>query len=333
MPSMTMAEQITFAKRLARVSGNALKMTYDDDVPRHYVNMGIEEFCKHSHALSKEAYVVLTPQFTVETDWYINVTIEDGVDALAAKDVAITATDTADTTGAAVATLFETAINAAIGGGGVSVAWSDTTWRFTITPTAGSTSITIASPSVDYYADGTMRLLGKTGTQTGTDWESGFPQDCTLKSDLPSDYLEMEHITYDGHPLYPAPFGNFMSPQTTSTYPEYYAIRDREIFISPTVDSRKIIKMRYYHIPVGATISGTADATFSCLLPVEVHMAPVYYAAGMMLKETFEEDESAKKLGMFFDLVNTYKSRQANQNPKMFPRNIDYYVPRVEIDE
>ena len=122
-----------------------------------------------------------------------------------------------------------------------------------------------------------------------------------------------------------------MTPSTVSTYPEYYAIRDRTLFIIPSVDDRRILKIRYRHIPLHATISGTNDTAYSCLLPVEVHMAPVYYAAGMLLKETFEEEESAKKLSLFFDLVNTYSSRQANQNTKMFPQNIDFYVPRVNI--
>lgn len=333
MPTMTQAEQVAYAKRLARVTGSALKITYDDDVPRHYIHMGTEEFCKHAHGMSKEDYLTITPQFTVRDDWYINLTIEDGADALVATDIAITATDTTDTTGAATATLLETAINAAIGGGGVTVAWSDTTWRFTITPTVGSSSITVDSPSIDYYIDATAKLFGATGTQTGTHWDSSFPEDCTLKSSLPSDFFELEYIDYDGHILQPAPFSMFMSPRSVSSYPEYYAIKDREIFISPTVDSRKMIKIRYKHVPSVASISGSDDATTSCLLPPEVHMAPVYYAAGMMLKETFEEEEAAKKLAMFFDIVRTYNMRQANQNPKMFPQNVDYYVPRVQIDE
>lgn len=331
MPSMTTAEQITYAKRLARQGGAALTIDYTDDVPRRYVHMGVEEFCKHTHGISKEAYLKITPSFSIESDWYINLTIVGGADALTATDIAVTASDLTDATGADTATALETAINAAIGAGGVSVAWSDTTWRFTITPTAGSTSVTVASPSIDYYIDGTLRLLGKTDTQTGTEWESGFPQDCTLKTSLPSDFLEMEHVNYDNHELFQAPFDAFMSPRTVSTYPEYYAIRDRTLFITPTVDDRRVLKIRYRHIPAHATISGTNDSVSSCLLPVEVHMAPVYYAAGMLLKESFEEEESAKKLGMFFDLVNTYSSRQANQNTKIYPQNIDYHVPKVNI--
>ena len=330
MPAMTIANQITFAKRFANIYGDsAVTNTSTDDVVRQYLNTGVEEFCKTALAITKENYLTVTPKFDLRDNWYVNVTITGGTNALAATDVAITATDASDVSGTAVATAFEATLQAAIGGGATAtVAWDDATWTFEI-DASDSDSIKFTSPSGDNNIDALLMIFGAGGTQTGTTWTSGFPQDCTVKTDLPSDYLSMEHVDYDQHILYEFPTKYFMSPETSSNWPEYYSIRNRVLQIAPSPNTRRLLKIRYRSIPNPVTLTGEQDAT-TCALPTEVNMAPVYYAAGLMLKERFEHTEGDKMLGQFQVMAQEYRRRESNQNVKMYPRNSIFYVPRVD---
>ena len=331
MPAMTIANQISFAKRLARQKSNAVTISDTDDVVRQYLNMGVEEFVKTAGYVSTQNFVTITPAFWGRTDWYVQVTIAGGSNTLAATNVAITPTDYDGITGGSAAAYLSTQINAASGGGTMTVTWSDSSWVFSIAEQAASTvtSIDISEPSLDTLISAADLLLGKTGTDTGTSWTSNFPEDCTLESDLPSDFYQMEYVDYDGHELYEAPFDIFMSPETNSNYPEYYAIKNKKIYITPSVNDRRILKVRYRSLPASVDTAGTNDGT-TCALPDENHMAPVYYAAGMLARENFEQDEADRLLGLFYDQARNYKVKEANQNTKMFPRNVDFYVPKVE---
>jgi hypothetical protein len=175
-----------------------------------------------------------------------------------------------------------------------------------------------------------MMLFGKGGTQTGTTWASGFPEDCTVRADLPSDFYEMDHVEWDNHELYPAPFEMFMSPETFSNWVDYYAIRDKYMYLAPSPSDRRLLKVQYRYFPASITLDGTADATTSCPLAHEFHMAPVHYAVGMIYQETQEPEEEEKAMRKFYDQVSEYRRKEANQNTKLFPKNIQFYVPRVE---
>lgn len=329
---MTIANQITFSKRLSRTTSTSLTEGTTDDVVRQYLNVGVQEFAKEGR-LSKQEFVTVTPTFWGRTNWYFQLTIVGGNNALAATNVACVESDVGPITGSTMATHLATNINSAIGAGSISVGWSDDTWKFTIqdNTVASITSVTVSPPSVDNYIDGTEKTFGKTGTETGTSWTSNIPEDVALESDLPSDFLEMEHVDYDDHLLFQAPFSIFMSPEVMSNWPEYYAIRDRKIYIAPTPSDRRMLKIRYRYLPTDVTLTGDHDAT-TCALPTENHMAPVYYAAGMILRENFEQDEANQMFGLYYDQVRKYRIRQNNQNSKLYPKNVDFFVPIVNID-
>ena len=336
MPAMTVANQIAYVKRLARNSSNFLTegLTTNDEAARHYVNVGAEEFAKKAK-LSKENYVTVTPQFDLRDNWYSQITITDGDDALPATNVAVSDAEYNDIGGGSVASILGSQINAAItaaaGSASAVVTWSDSSWVFTITPKTGFSAVEIAGPSYDTYIDANEKLFSKTGTQTSA-WVGSFPQDSTLQVDLPSDFYSMEYVDYDGFRLYEAPFNLFMSPENTSYRPQYYAIRDRTMFISYPPSTRKMCKIRYKYLPTPVTLTGDSDGT-TCALQSEDHMAPVYYAAGMVLKETFDFEESDRNMGMFLDQVMQRKMKEHNQNPKLVPIEVDYFIPRVNIDE
>lgn len=338
MPEMTMALQVNLTERLSRTSSNALSTAstdgsgnaYSSDVTRQYINIGAGEFAKEAK-LSKQDFVTVTPKFWVQADWYAQVTIAGGNNALAATNVALASSDLAGVGGSTLAAHIASNINAMVGAGSVTVGWDDKTWRFSIcdNTTVSITAVTVASPSTDYHIDGTEQVFGKTGTDSTSTWVSSFPEDCTLESDLPSDFLEAEYVDYDGHALRPAPFNIFMSPEMNSTWPDYYAIKDKKIYIAAVPSDRRILKIRYKYMPLEVTVTGSSDAA-TCSLPTEAHMAPVYYAAGMILQGNFEPQEGDKMFGLYYDQVRKWRVRQANQNPKMFPRRTNLPLPIVD---
>lgn len=339
MPEMTIALQVNMAERLSRTTSNALSTAstdssgnaYSSDITRAYINIGAGEFAQEGK-LSKQDFITVTPKFYVQADWYAQITIEGGNNALAATNVALASEDLAFTDGSTLASHLASNINAYIGAGSIAVSWDDKDWKFYIydNTTASITSVTIDEPSSDYYIDGSERVFGRQGTDSTTTWTGSFPQDCTLESDLPSDFLEMEHVNYDDHPLYEAPFEIFMSPDSHTNYPDYYAIRGKKIFITPVPSDRRVVKLRYKYKPSDATVTGSLD-TATCSLPVEAHMAPVYYAAGMILRENFEQEEADKMFGLYYDQIRKWRIKQSNQNAKMFPRYA--HVPLPLVDE
>jgi hypothetical protein len=326
---MTVANQITFVKRLARADSGYLTETDTDDVARRYVNTGVEEFVKAGHGPSKEDYIDVTPEFDTRTTWYIRLTITGGTDAISATDVAVTTTDRNDVTGTQVATDLQAAIRTATGGA-ATVVWSTTTWRFTIDSIDG-TDIEIGSPSGITFIDATDSLFGRTGSSSAQTWVSNFPEDCTVVSDLPSDFYDMEYAEWDKHPIYQAPQEFLMSPERNSNWVDYYFIRDKRIYLAPAPSERRLFKVRYQYFPASITLDGTADATTSCPLAHENHMAVVYYATGMVLDETFESEESNRMLQRFTDQVSKYRIKEANQNTKIGLKPSGFHVPVVEL--
>jgi len=339
MPEMTMALQVNTAMNLARTTANALSTAstdgslnaYSGDITRQYINIGAGEFAQEAK-LSKQHFLTVTPMFYVQADWYAQITIAGGNNALAATNVALASSNLAGVGGSTLATHIASNINAAIGTGSISVGWDDKTWRFSICDNTivSITAVTIAEPSTEYHIDGTSKVFGKTGTDSTSTWVSSFPEDCTLESDLPSDFLEMEYVDYDGYALKEAPFELFMSPESYSSQPDYYAIRGRKIFITPSPSGRKIVKLRYKYTPTEVTITGSGD-TATCSLPTEAHMAPVYYAAGMILRQNFEQEEADRMFQLYYDQVRKWRIKQANQNTKLFPRYAA--VPPPVVDE
>lgn len=327
---MTVANQITFVKRLARADSAYLTETNTDDVARRYINTGVEEFVKAGHGPSKEDYIDVTPEFDTRTTWYIRLEITGGTNAVAASDVTITATDRNDTTGTQVASDLQTAIRTLAGVSTATVVWSTTTWRFTIDSIDG-TDIEIGAPSGITYIDATQSLFGRTGSSSAQTWVSNMPEDCTVVSDLPADFYDMEYAEWDKHPIYQAPYKYLMSPETNSNWVDYYFIRDKRIYLSPSPSERRLFKVRYQYFPASITLDGASDATVSCPLSHEDHMAPVYYACGLILDETFETDESNRMLQRFNDIVSKYRIKEANQNTKLGMKPIGYHAPVVEL--
>jgi hypothetical protein len=120
--------------------------------------------------------------------------------------------------------------------------------------------------------------------------------------------------------LTPAPFDIFMSPQMTGN-PEYYASKNKNIWLNPVPDEQKLLHIYYRSLPTDfgvASVTGSGSMSASSSLDSEVQMAPVYYAASQLAEQNFEKDVADRMYVRYHKMVLEYKQNFHNQNPQMF---------------
>lgn len=326
---MTLAQQITYSERRARVSSNVTTIATANDVTIQFINEGVREFAKVIGGIPKIAYLQLAPKFDVQTNWAIRLTVTGGGNVLTARDFILAATNTSSLTAASYAAY----LGGQLSGSAmctlttsISVSWDTSTWKFTLyDESAAATYIEIGAPSGIGYADATDLLFNKTGTQTGTYWTGDIPMDLNLETALPDDCLSVESVEWDGRALTLAPFDLFMAPQSSGD-PSWYAIKGKKIRLAPTPVDQELCIVQYKSMPTD--LSTTTDA---CPLSSEYHWAPVYYAAAMLSAENHDWDSQQQNYGLFVNETMKYKIKEANQNPSMFPRAPAYQPPKVII--
>jgi hypothetical protein len=324
---MTLAQQITYSERRARVSSNVTTVSAANDVTIQFINEGVREFAKVIGGLPKVAYLQLAPKFDVQTNWAIRLTVTGGANALTVRDFVLAATNTASLSAASYAAY----LGAQFAGGAsttlsVSVSWDSTAWKFTLyDETAAATYIEVGSPSGIGYVDATDLLFNKIGTQTGSYWTGEIPMDLNLETSLPDDCLSVESVQWDGRALSLAPFDLFMTPQSAGD-PSWYAIKGKRIRLAPTPLDQAMCVIQYKSMP-----TDLATTTDSCPLPSEYHWAPVYYATSLLAAENHDWDAQQQNFGLFLNETMKYKIKEANQNPSMFPRSEAYQPIKVII--
>jgi len=328
---MTIANQVTFAKRFSRTSSNALTMTDTDDVVMTYLNQGVKEFCKKVHGIPKREYVAITPKFDLQTNFAVQLTVVGGVNEMAATDIVVAESEQFSVTGAVAAQHIQTMINAMnvtqLASGSMVVTWDASNWCFYLD--AQATSITVGAPDKDTYVDYTDELFGKSGAQATTTWLGVFPDDCTVESNLPTDFLEDTYVEWDRTPLKRAPNDVFLSPQSHGD-PIYYGVQADRIRFYPSPDHQGKCYLQYRSM-IASVSASDATSTNECSLPTAYHMAPVYYAAALIAQERFEASMANIYRGMFMDHVNDYTVREANQNPSFEAKADPPIVPKVIV--
>jgi hypothetical protein len=237
---------LELAREFSRTNATAMS---DTDMLRK-LNIAIKAFAKDTYGCVKEAYLDVEPKFNISTTFALKITITGGTNALAETDVAICSADENEITGTAVATALQAAIRAAIGvGASLTVAWSLSTWKFTV-DAIDSTEIEIEAPGM-LYADAT-ELLGLSGTGT-TSIIGVIPEDCNLVVDLPSDYYALKtNPVWDKDELYPAPASIFEAPETQGE-PRWYHIERKKIRLYPTPTKQERFHILYRYIPASIT--------------------------------------------------------------------------------
>lgn len=242
---MTLAQAIKETRKKSRTDENGC--TNLEIVS--YINEGQKEFAKTVHGLSKEDYVTITPLFDIQTQFAVRITIVGGTNEIEATDVALCTEDATDQTGTQVATALQATLRTAIGvGADLTVAWSTTEWTFTIDG-IDCTSITLAAPSGITYASA-LDLLGFVAeTTTDTSVTGNIPEDCTVESSLPTDFLRiLSDPEWDGNALAESNLSTVISPET-SGIPTMYYIRNKKIRLYPPPFKQGILHLFYEYIP------------------------------------------------------------------------------------
>jgi hypothetical protein len=241
---MTLAHAISRVRRHSRTDSTGKSDAEIVDA----INEAQKAWGKDVYDMVKEGYLTVAPMFDTATNFAIRLTITGGTDALAAGDIAITGTARTDVTGTQVATDLQTTIQAA-GATNTTVAWSTTTWKFTITAPADTTSVTLAAPSGITYINA-LPLLGlDADTTVGYVITDSIPTDCTVETDLPSDFIRiLSPVEWNDRPLAEGHWSMFASPQHSGK-PSLYAIRDKKIRLYPYPTSQEKFHIWYTYLP------------------------------------------------------------------------------------
>lgn len=332
---MTYGTAVSLAERMARVSPNAVTLATTSDVTRMYLNEGMREFAKRTHGIAIEDRIALTPRFDIEANYAIKFQTQGSKNALASTNIYVASTSLSLASGSSVASYLQTAINAAVstslGSGSITVNWSASSWQFYVSCGSTATSVYFGSPTGNVTLVDASPVLGLSGEVATSTFTGAVPEDCTLRASLPSGFLEIQYVEWDNEPLAVAPFVNFMSPESQGT-PTHYAIQNKEIRLFPTPPEQKKFVIRYKGAPTDISTDGTDDSS-TCALPEEVHMAPVYYAAAMILEETHEPQQAVYFQQKFNTMVNDYKIRESNNTPTLFPQVAAEAAPKVVMNE
>ena len=233
---MLLSEMITRVRERSRTSSD---FTSDATVA-NAIDEAIKAFVQDTAGLRKYKYLDIEPKFWTSTTMAFALTIVGGTNTLSATDIVVTATDRDGVTGAQVATDLQAQIRAA-GPPSLTVAFSPTTWKFTIDG-IDATSLTLAAPSAIIYADCLEPMFGKSGTQTSTEWASAIPEDASLEIDLPSDFHRMRFVEWDRSPLGMAPFDLFASPELVGD-PQFYQVsQDKKMRVYPVPQQQKLFQ-------------------------------------------------------------------------------------------
>jgi hypothetical protein len=256
---MTLEKVIDQARFFSRTSTSGA-----DNVKAMYmVNEAMIQFAKDVPRLSKNAYLTVAPRFSLSGTLAVRLTITGGTNALSAVDIPITdsATELTGQTGTQVAAELQERIRAA-GPTTLTVTWSTTDWTFTV-DTIDGTSITFDEPDSVAYGNA-CDLLGFSGTYSDTSATSSMPEDCTLETDLPSDFVELlEAPAWDEILLVNHSYSEYGYPQVFGT-PTGYAVSEKKLRLYPAPDKQGRLRIRYKYWPAKfTTVQGYQECGLS----------------------------------------------------------------------
>lgn len=307
---MTLEDMVTQARKFSRTT----ESSHSTDVVIGLINEAQKQFCMEGAGMWTENYLTLSPMFDVKSNFYFKVTLAT---ASASFPINASASSFLDITGASVAAFMASSLQGTWAA--ASATWSSASWVFTLT-VPGEASIQIGSPAGITYIDSTEMFFGGGNRQADSAWVSSFPEDCTVRASLPAGYYAMEHVEWDKTPLTPAPFDIFMSPEWAGD-PEWYAIKNKNIWLYPVPDEQKLLHIYYRSLPTDfgvASVTGSGSMSASSSLDTEVQMAPVFHAASQLAEQNFEKEVADRMYARYRKMVLDYKQNFHNQNPQMF---------------
>lgn len=312
---MTIAVARSQARRLARIdtswtSGNG---TVDDAHVDELIQEAVTQFANDVGGFSEEIYAQIDERFDTQTYFALHVTIVENGSTVTDEDVQITATARSNTTGAIVASDLQTAIRAMTGAVGTeTVTWSD--FKFTVEWQQGNTAdgdyIKISAPTTVTNADA-RELIGLSGTYTGdTETVGSFPEGCTIEYTIPTDAHAIEHVEWDGRPLYPIPKEG-LATEAHGT-PRFYVIRGRTLHFSPSPTSQGICKVWYRGQPTD--IDFDSDINLPSEIPTHYHRAIPFYVAAFLLMEQFDDQLAGVRMGQYKSIMRQFRVARGASN-------------------
>ena len=292
-----------------------------DSEVNSWINEGKNEFSSMVGGFRREQYLTLAARFDTETNFAVRVTITGGTNATSATDVAITGHQRVDTTGTQVATDFQTTLRALGTISNLTVAYSTTTYKFTVDSIDG-TDIKFEAPSGSNYIDATS-LLGLSGSSGAQTFVSGIPEDCFVETDLSRSWETIDRVEWDQYPLIRGAWDSAMSVQQQGD-PAFFAVSDNmRIRVWPSPNSQKL-----FHVNGrGKPDDITSDITF---IPDQYHNALAHYAAWNILEETHEPALADRRYRSFASYVKRYKSARIQGDSRIGDERAEYSGRRLE---
>ena len=301
---MTFAEVEALARRLSRVSvsGASQADVFID------INDGIVEFGRDVNGLPFEEYLAIAAAFDLETHQAFKLTIVGSTNNDIDEDIVVTSASASNQTGTQTATMLQSQIRTAIGGGAdLTVAWSK--FKFTIDG-IDSTSIVIASPDdTTQYTDYVVELFGGSQSVTATSVECDFPQDCTIEATLAADSVRVNKVLWDDRLLSRITREFVIDPRLTGT-PTYYNVRGTKIRIIPVPSEQRKFYIEYKGVPTEVSSPITTTAIPS--IPAKYQKAIAYWVAFQLLLGSYQDKLANRRYGEYKRIVNQYKMDYAN---------------------
>jgi hypothetical protein len=288
-----------------------------------YLNDAAVQFQKDTHLLRKFTAFNVHAKFSMLTTEAFNLTLaKSGGYVVDTIDVALSTAQT-DVTGAALATALQAIIQASgVGATATTMAFDEDTRQFTLEASAESstvTSFTVTYPE-DHatYNDASYMLFGETTTATGTTFEGAPAPYCTSEYKLPTDFLAVEELVYDGkwdRPLKLIPYR--LRSKSIGGSPKYmtepYEKSNGEWYLKVTPQPTTIGKrfdLAYYYRPAKIATGTATDATTYDFLP-DWDLALENYAIMEYYQQERNMEESLYWKAMYQEWVDKAEIEQS----------------------
>jgi len=322
MASMTRAELRAEVQRLGRMGKNIGTTILND-----WIYEAVKKLQDETLWLRKKIVYYVREYFTLNTNEGFNLQVGSS-----AYDIALT-TAVTSINGEDLASYLYSEISATgkFNSTSISVSYSTSSRKFTITASTGTTAIVISHPdySTSILYDASYKLFGITDNKSSADTYTITGDEapyCTSEYPLPSDFLSVKEVRYDDkkYPLQPE---TFKSRDTGTGTPANYYIENGYLGITPqpTEGGKKII-LDYYYLP-----SDFASDSAVHPFPETFNYAIIYYAVSVYKHYLHDDNGMMKYLALYEvekEKILSRKRAQLGGGINLFKRNQAYYDPR-----
>ncbi|MGQ9610033.1 MAG: hypothetical protein ACUVWN_12060 [bacterium] len=313
----TRAELRIKVRERARAGSNVSDNTIND-----YLNKAAKQFQADTKLLTRKISFNVRPRFYMHTNEAFNLTMHIADDGylVNAKDVALS-TAKEDVSGSELASALQSVIRGTeIGATRTNVSFDENSRQFTIdasNETSTIDKIEIKYPANTEYYDASYKLFGNAQSASGSKFIGDPAPFCTSEYRLPADFLEIEEVMYENHPLAPEIFrgrsNSSGTPKNFSIYTRYNSSNITEayqyMFVTPqpiTIGNRFDV---VYNPEASIIPNGSAYDSYTYDFSSQWDEALIYYSCYLY---KLDEDEYQSAL-MFRGMYETEVEKAINQ--------------------